>query len=250
MLDFFIRGIESAVADVFANRSTEQVRALQDDAEVRLIPCESAVAQIVAVDEDVSARGFVEARGEVDDGAFAATAGTNEGDGLARFHGEVEIFQHRFAIEVGEIDMAEFDSLDACGMTIGREFGRAVGLVPLLQSCQNFLAVTDARHGGEQAEHAFTRGLGALHLHENLGDLVDRIEKLSSIENERHQRAERQAAIDHAGPAAPQRDACGQTAEGEDDGNVDRGLQRVLDRCAIHLRGNPLEFVQVVLLTY
>ena len=36
-------------------------------------------------------------------------------------HDENQWVRYKFAIKAGEIDMAEFESLDACGMTIGRD---------------------------------------------------------------------------------------------------------------------------------
>jgi hypothetical protein len=90
----------------------------KDDAEVRLIPCEAAVAEVVAVDKDLPAGRFVEARGEVRDGAFAAAAGSDERDGMAGLDGQVEILQHRLTIRVGEINVAEFKAFDPIGETV------------------------------------------------------------------------------------------------------------------------------------
>ncbi len=85
--DFPVGGIKPAVADVFPNGTAEQMRPLQHDAEIRLIPSQSAVTEVVAVDEDLPASRFVKARGEIDDGALAAAAGSDERDSLAGLDG-------------------------------------------------------------------------------------------------------------------------------------------------------------------
>ncbi len=184
--DFRVGRIEAAVADVFPNGSAEQVGTLEDDAEVRLIPCEPAVAEVVAVDKDLPAGRLVEARGEIHDRALAAAAGSDERDGLAGLDGQVEIFQHGLAIRVGEIDVAEFEAFDPIGEAVRRDAGRAING---FQALPDILAVADAGHRREQAEHALAGGLRALHLHQHLRDLVDGIEELAGIENEGDQRS-------------------------------------------------------------
>ena len=63
------------------------MRTLQDDAEVRLIPCQPALVEVVAIDEDLAASRLVEARRKIDDGALTAATSSDERDGLARLDG-------------------------------------------------------------------------------------------------------------------------------------------------------------------
>src|SRR5207248_4258959 len=77
-LDLGVGRVEAAVADVLADRAAEQVRLLEDHAEVRLEPAEAPLAVVDAVDEDLAARRLVEAAEEADDRALAAAGRADE----------------------------------------------------------------------------------------------------------------------------------------------------------------------------
>ena len=88
--DLLVGGGEVAVGDVLADRAGEEVRGLEDDAQLGLEPVEAAAAIVDAVQEDLAASRLVEAAEEADEGGLAAAGGADQGDRLAGPDGEVE----------------------------------------------------------------------------------------------------------------------------------------------------------------
>ena len=89
--DLFIGGIKPSVADIFHDRSCEQVGILKHhgDMAAQLVPLN--VADINAVDGDGPALDIVEAVDEVRDRRFPGSRGTHEGDLLSRPRVEADI---------------------------------------------------------------------------------------------------------------------------------------------------------------
>ena len=67
------------------------------------------VLNVDVVDGDGAALDVVEAADEVDDGAFAGAGGADDGEGLAGFDAEGEVFDDPVFVFVGKPDVFEFD---------------------------------------------------------------------------------------------------------------------------------------------
>ena len=72
---------------------------------------------------------FVKAGGEVHNGALAPPARTDQGDGLAGTHGEVEVLQDWLAGLVREVYVAKLQRFDVCRVTVWGEVRGTVGAV-------------------------------------------------------------------------------------------------------------------------
>ena len=72
---------------------------------------EVVLAQVDAVEKDLSFRGIVEAGDELDHGGLALAVFSNEGNAFSGLNGEIEILQHpSLGAGIGERDVAEFKS--------------------------------------------------------------------------------------------------------------------------------------------
>ena len=78
-LDLFLWNMGLAVGDVVAHGVVEEHGFLGDDADLGAQRSEGDVADIVAIDEQTSASHIEEAGNQVDERAFARTAGANDG---------------------------------------------------------------------------------------------------------------------------------------------------------------------------
>ena len=94
------------------------MRLLEDDAQLGLQPAKRALAIVDAVDENLPGGGLVEAAEEPDDGGFSAAGGSDEGDGLTRFHREIEVAEDFLVLVIREDDVTEFDGVDVVGQAI------------------------------------------------------------------------------------------------------------------------------------
>ncbi len=116
-LDLILGGVQPAIGDILADGAGEKVRRLQHHADARLDGLQRQVGVIMPADHDAPPLGFVKSAQQVDDGRFAAAGRTHQGDRLAAFHVQVEVFNDRLFIFVPEMHMLEIDiAADGAGV--------------------------------------------------------------------------------------------------------------------------------------
>ncbi len=91
----FVGGIPGAVADVVARIGAEQHAVLRDHGDPLAHRVRVGAGQRHAVEADSARLRIVKPLGELEDRRFTRPRGTDDGDGLARFHLEREIRQRR-----------------------------------------------------------------------------------------------------------------------------------------------------------
>ena len=89
-----------AEADVFGDGAGEEEGVLQDDGEVAAEGGEIVFAEVDAVEADCSGGDVVEAHHQAGEGGFAGAGVADDGDGLAGFDGEGDVFEN--PLDVGE----------------------------------------------------------------------------------------------------------------------------------------------------
>ena len=82
-----------AEADIFRDGAGEEKRILQNDGEVPAEFGEVVLAQVNAIDEDLSGGDVVEAHHEAGEGGFAGAGVADDGDGLSGLDGEGDVFE-------------------------------------------------------------------------------------------------------------------------------------------------------------
>ena len=103
--------IDAADGDVFARGHLEAHEVLKDDADVAVEIFEGVLAQVDAVEQDLSFGGIVESGDEFDDGGLALAVLADQRDSFAGRESEVEVLQHRpVGARIGEGDIAKFEA--------------------------------------------------------------------------------------------------------------------------------------------
>ena len=114
----------------FAHRSAEEMRTLEDDTQIGVIPSKTAFAVIDPVDKDASPRSVRKSgRRGSQWCSCPPPARTDQGDGLAGTHGEVEVLQDWLAGLVREVYVAKLQRFDVCRVTVWGEVRGTVGAV-------------------------------------------------------------------------------------------------------------------------
>ena len=121
-LDLRLRGVESTVANIVSDRATEEVRLLQDDAEVRLIPPQAALAIVDAVNQDASFRGFVKAPQQIDERRFAAAGGAHQRNRLAWLDDQIKADDDLRAVAIAKTDIFKLDPPNPIGVSVAAAF--------------------------------------------------------------------------------------------------------------------------------
>ena len=85
-----------AEADVFGQRAGEEKRVLQDDGEVLAESGQVVLAQVDAVQKNLSGGHIVEAHHQAGEGGFSGAGVADDGDGLAGLDSEGNIFENPF----------------------------------------------------------------------------------------------------------------------------------------------------------
>ena len=104
---FFIRCVQLAVADVFFDRSGEQVRILEHDAQrmaqVRFLD----LVNVNVVIPDLAVSHIIEPVDQVGDGGLAGAGGSDEGDLLTRLRVQRQVVEHHVIRRVTECHIVE-----------------------------------------------------------------------------------------------------------------------------------------------
>ena len=179
------------------------------------------VADVAALDADAAGIHVVKAHQQVDDGGLAAAGGADDGDALARLHGQVEVADQLLLRVVGERHVAALHAALHAGER------QRVGPVGRL------------RRFGDQVQKPRGAGDGILKLRDHAGDLVERLGILVGVAEkagqrahghaagQRHQRAGQcHAGIDHA---------VDESGGGVGDGGEEYGAQRAVLQPAVDL---------------
>ena len=179
----FVRGVESAVADVVHDRAGEEVGVLKHRAERLAQGILADFAHVDAVIGDRAAVDLVKAVDEVRDRGLARAGGADEGDLLTRLREHADVAQDGLFGDVAEVHM-----LEPHVAAQGDE--RAVRLFPgpramtllRLHGRQHDLALVDLRRGVHHVEDALRAREGGHDGVELLADLFERASDLARVE--------------------------------------------------------------------
>ena len=245
LLHLFVGGVELSVADVVGDRAGEQVRLLEHVAEVRLQPELAALFIVHAVDQYLPLGGLVEAAQEVDDGGLARAGLADQGDGLARLDGEVEVFQHLFPAGILEGYVLKLDIAMELRPVL------ALGVEVVAKNLRYLGRIGDLRLGLDQRDHALGRSLALLGFGEDAGDAGDRLKHLRGVADEGCQRADGDGAEHkHVVPALPQQERRGKAAQADDQRVQPRREHRRADGGRAHGGGQLFELLKVRFLAH
>ena len=98
-----------AQPDVVGDGSGEQMRILQNHAEIAPQLFEIEIANIDSADADAAALHFIEAQQQAGERGLARAGVAHHRDGLAGLDAEADVAQHPVFVFVGEPDVVEFD---------------------------------------------------------------------------------------------------------------------------------------------
>src|SRR5436190_3423440 len=160
-----------AVGDILPNRSTEENRILQNEADLVAQRLQGVIANVGAVNLDLSRRGIVEAWHQAHDRRLACAGGTHNRGDLTWFNPQADVFQHRYVAAIAEADVVEFDSAPELGCLVGAWKAPDAAL-----DLQHFLDPLVA-HGG------LRDGVG------HLGEIAHRLVCLAQVQQKYHQHA-------------------------------------------------------------
>ena len=188
MLDFLVRRIEAAVADVLAHRRREEHCLLRHDANLAAQRRDGDIADVKAVDGNAARRDLVEARDQVGDRRLAGAARPDKGDHLAGFHFEADVGECRHALLVLERDVVEDD-------------------VPLdLRQFLGVRLVRDRLLEVDDGEDAVDGGHRALQVAVDAREALDRVCEVDSVRQEGDECTGRHLAVDDLVAAEPDDD--------------------------------------------
>ncbi len=177
---FFLADRFGSQADVFFQRSGEQIGILQHHAELAAQFHRIELAQVAPADADRALLDVVEAQQQADERGFSRAGVSHHGDGFAGRDGEAHVAQHPILIVVCEPDAVEFDGGDRAG-----RFGRR--------------GRREHRGGRiEQLENALARCHGGLQNVVLFAEILYRAEEAQAVLQEGRHHAESQSAGLHA----------------------------------------------------
>lgn len=150
LLDFLLRGLHSAHADIFPEGGLEELRLLEGDGDAAAELPQGIVSDIDAIQQDAALCHIVEPEEERRQSALAGARGPHDGEGLPRLEGEGDVRQGRaLGPRVGEAHLLEGEA------------------APSLWRALRVAAVTD---GGGEGDHLPQAGVGGKAPDENLKD--------------------------------------------------------------------------------
>ena len=228
--DLFIRGVGSAITDVFHHGAREEVGVLQyhGDVGAQLLPLVGA--DVHAVDGDCTLVNVVEAVEEVGDGGLARARRADEGDLLACVGVEAHVLQHRLPGDIAEGDVVQNDL--ALHVIHGDGVGGVGGLGGFV-------------HDGKDALRACQRREDGGHLH---GQVVDGEGELTGVGAEDGQTAHVKAREYAEQTAHARRDGEGEIGQVVHDGAHDAAVEVGLELLVAHIVVQGLELLHADLL--
>ena len=242
-LDLGVRGVQTAVADVLADRAGEQVRILQHIADVRVQPQLAALAVVPAVDEDLAGGRLKKAAGEVHKRALARAGLADDGDGRSGGDFQREVRQHVLAaVRVAERDVAELD------VAAQRLPVFALGVEGIAVAGDDLRRVGDLRLFVQQARHALNGGLQRDEFCDVRGRHLDRLENADGVGREGRERGDLQHLLLHHIAAAQQHDGHGRRGAEQHEGDIHGVQPRGTDAAVVHLLCQRTERGRVLLL--
>ena len=98
LLNFFVGSVDLTVGNVLANAARKEVNVLRDHADAASQGVHRNVANILAVDQDLTRGYLIKTGNERAERCFAATRGTYERDVLTGLYRQIEVCQHVLAL--------------------------------------------------------------------------------------------------------------------------------------------------------
>ena len=129
---FFIRCVQLAVADVLLDRSGEEMRILEHDAQGVAQVCLLDLVDVDVVVPDLAVSHIVEPVDQVGDGGLAGAGGSDEGDLLPRLRVQRQVMEHHVVRRVAEGHVVEAHI--ASQFLIGDGAVRLVRMLPCPQA--------------------------------------------------------------------------------------------------------------------
>ena len=105
--DLVVGGVGAAVGDVGGDGSFEEPGVLEHHADAGAQFGAGQGGDVGAVEGDAAGCGFVEAQQQVDQGGLARAGGADDGDGLVRGDGEIQVLDQWLGRLVAEGDLLE-----------------------------------------------------------------------------------------------------------------------------------------------
>ncbi len=187
-------------ANILGDGSGEQMRVLQNHAEIAAQVFDFEIADVDAADANRAALHFVESQQQAGEGGFPRAGVAHHGNGLARFDAEADVVQDPIFAVVGEPHVVEFHG---CGR---------------LRKGHGLSGRLDLNRGVQQLEHALGRGHGRLHDVVLFAQILDGAEKSHAVLEEGHHHADLESAAAHAESAVSQQQRQSQHSEKLGDG--------------------------------
>ena len=171
--------VRLSIADVVSHRAGKQEGRLRHDAELAAVRIKIEGTDVLAVDEQLAALEFVEARHQLAQARLARARVADQRQGLASLYGQVEVFQHLLIRRITKIQIAEFD--------------------PALQARRRpVISLDNARLGVDQGKDAFAGRQAELELAPERGNAdqrepeeVDALDEQVKIARQRSRRRSR-----------------------------------------------------------
>ena len=241
-------GVGAAVADIVRDGAGEQVGGLEHVPKAALKPELRPGPVVLAVDVDGPRRGLVEPADQVDDGALARAGLAHQGDGLARLDVQIEVREHGLLRVVGKAHMLEADAArDALPVL-------PPGLDDVAVLLHHFRGVHHLDRRVDKTDDPLRRGLSALEVGEDGGELLDGVEEAGRVGDEGHQGTGRDLAdegvlgVQDALTAQIQSETGADGPQGDDQREERRVDQGRFDGGLAHAPGDLPELLGVLLL--
>ena len=225
--NFFVTGLETAVAQILAHRARKQVGGLQHHPNAGLNRVQGQVGVITAANENLPLARLVKAAHQVHNGGFTRPCRANQGNRLALLHRQVEILQHGFVLFIIEGHIVE----DDVPLNM-RHFGR----IHLVGNLGFHI---------EEREDAFGRGDGLLHTGKHPRHLLHRPEHEGDVGDKRLNRADAQRARLELIAAQPHHPTNGKGHDELHGRQEQRRKPRRSEGSLVHIPRQPFKFAQV-----
>ena len=239
--NLLIGGIQTAIPEVFPDRSGKQVGRLQHISNAAVQPQHTALPVVLSINENSAACGLKKAAGQIYQCGFSRAGFAHNGDGGSGGNVKIEVAEHLFlAVRIAEAHVLKGNiALDRLPVFLFRVKTGAVFF-------NHFRAILNSGFQFQQVGHPLDIGLNGNKVGDNLSQPLDRFKDIQRIVDEHRQCTDLQCLGHIEGSALYQHKANRQRAEKHNDGNI-QGVEHSRPHGILpHILGNFRELPQVL----